>query len=93
MKYEEFFSLVAQECATLLNVSISSIDENSNFFHLGGNSVLALQLCATLEQNFPILFSIDGIDITSIVNEPNLGQFVKALLAHPAEPATVVGEL
>lgn len=43
------FTVVAEEVAELLRVSVSELDPNDDFLQLGGDSILALQLAARLK--------------------------------------------
>lgn len=79
MEYELLFAEVAKLSSAVLDLDANQVAPNSNFFELGGDSVKAMQLCALIEHGFPDLFGADGIDLSQIVRQPDMGRFVAAL--------------
>lgn len=93
MDFKQLYQQVVGRCATLLNMDSSDITPDSNFFHLGGNSASALQLCVLIEDDFPELFGEEGIDLSQIAKQPDFRHFVEALLSNRENAQVHEGEL
>ena len=93
MDFEHAYRTIAGLTAETLGLESGQIQKASNFFGLGGTSAQALELCLKIEQALPELFSEDGIDTALIATNPNLEQFVRALISGGAALSMQEGEL
>lgn len=68
-------------------LGVAHLDDNDDFFALGGHSLLLVQLVARVERDFGI-----AMPMNAVVQNPRLAEFV-VVLAHLAECGTVLEEL